>query len=261
MLLRETGFTFGGIHSRRDMGLLYAEKDGHIAIPEIKRNSYKIAGMSGTVLLPGEAWQPFNLEGTLYPAEEPATQAAAQVLLRNVSAWLTAGRQQLIFDYEPSVYYLAELSAASKWSLRNWFGGELPIRFTAQPFAISVTETSATKVITGGDWEFIALNLDTGRPAPLKVQVENIGRAPINYVRVYSGVDFADMSLTTGNTLLIDMEPPAGATIGDNSALCYATSFAPLTLGPYDGGVYVAIGSEGGSSIQARVTVSARGRW
>ncbi|MGX8705376.1 MAG: hypothetical protein ACSW8J_02255, partial [bacterium] len=108
LLLRETGFTFGGVHSRDDMGLIYAEKDGHIAIPEIRRNSYQIAGMSGTLLLPGEAWQTFTLEGTLYPAEEPRTQAEAQALLRDVSAWLTSGRERLIFDYEPSVYYLAE---------------------------------------------------------------------------------------------------------------------------------------------------------
>ena len=40
MLLRESGFSFDGRHSRRDMGLLYVEKEGHIAIPEIKRNSY-----------------------------------------------------------------------------------------------------------------------------------------------------------------------------------------------------------------------------
>ena len=86
MLLSETGFTFGGVHSRRDMGLIYIEKDGHIAIPEIRRNSYQIAGMSGTVLTDGEAWQPFGLEGTLVPAEEPATQAQAQALLRDVTA-------------------------------------------------------------------------------------------------------------------------------------------------------------------------------
>ena len=49
MLLKESGFTFGNKHSRRDMGLIYAEKDGHIVIPEIKRNSYSIAGMSGTL--------------------------------------------------------------------------------------------------------------------------------------------------------------------------------------------------------------------
>jgi len=114
--LKESGFTFGNKHSRRDMGLIYAEKDGHIAIPEIKRNSYSIAGMSGTLLLAGEAWQPFTLEGTLYPAIEPESQADAQDLLRSISAWLTNGRQRLIFDYEPNVYYMAELSAASKWT-------------------------------------------------------------------------------------------------------------------------------------------------
>lgn len=259
MLFRETGFTFGGVHSRNHMGMIYVEKEGHIAIPEIRRNSYQIAGMSGTVLMDGEAWQPFNLEGSLYPAEEPATQAAAQALLRDLSAWLTAGRQRLIFDYEPGIYYDAELSAYSKWSLRNWFGGELQIRFLAQPFARNVTQDEANATMSGYGGS-VSLSVNTGLPAPMQLIVQNTGSAVITDVTVAASIIFTGMSITPGQTLTIDCETPMGAKIGSANALQYATAFAPVYL---DNGVnLVAVGLNFGSgSGQARVTVRARGRW
>ena len=257
MLLRETGFTFGGAHSRRDMGLIYAEKEGHIAIPEIKRNSYQIAGMSGTVLMDGEAWQPFNFEGTLYPAEEPRTQAEAQALLRDVSTWLAAGRRQLIFDYEPAVYYEAELSAQSKWSLRNWFGGELQIRFTAQPFARSLVASTGTAELNGSGT--VSVTVETGLPAPLELTVQNIGSGNITGVSVGSAIALAGMTLGQGQRLIISSETPIGAEIGNASAMRYATKFAPVYL---DHGVnQVSVGLTFSGSGRARVTASARGRW
>ena len=283
MLLNETGFTFGGVHSRRDMGLLYVEKEGHIAIPEIKRNSYQIAGMSGTLLLSGENWQPFNLEGSLYPAEEPRTQAEAQVLLRNILSWLTAGRQRLIFDYEPGVYYLAELSGSSKWTLRNWFGGELQIRFLVQPFAYSVNASTATVVAGGGPASVsgtrslkkgaaanltaadspgevtVRLNVETDYPTGVELTVTNTGEAPITSVGV--GVIQVDgLELQTGQQLKIDTNPPALVTIDGENAMDRVTAFGHITL--YNGvnalGVRIAYGD---GEQGAEVTASARGRW
>ena len=258
MIVGSTGFSFGGVHSRDDMGLIYAEKDGHVMIPEIKRNAYSIAGMSGTVLMPGEAWQTFFLEGTLYPAEEPRTLADAQALLRDIVAWLTAGRQRLIFDYEPGVYYLAEISTASKYSLRNWFGGELPIRFTVQPFAYNVEENSSTVEISASS-ATVQLSVETGQRAPLKLTIENTGTAAITRVTI-QGITLKNMNLVHGQTLVIDCEPPMGATVGNESAMQYAAAFAPVML---DNGVNrlpVSL-SYGGGTARARITASARGRW
>lgn len=258
MLLRETGFTFNGIHSRRDMGLIYAEKDGHIAIPEIKRNSYSIAGMSGTLLLSGEVWQTFTLEGTLYPANEPATQADAQDLLRSISTWLTAGRKRLIFDYEPAIYYMAELSAASKWSLKNWFGGELQIKWTAQPYAYNVDEDSASIDVTSGGSKTVTLRAYTGLPAPLKLTVKNTGSAPITRVS-FGGITLAGMNITANQTLVIDSEAPAGAKIGSTNALPYATAFQPYTVNNGSNYIYVNL-TFGSGTAGAKITASARGR-
>ena len=278
MLLSETGFTFGGVHSRRDMGLIYIEKDGHIAIPEIKRNAYAIAGMSGTLLLSGEAWQPFILEGSLVPAQEPRTQAEAQGLLRSILAWLTAGRQRLIFDYEPGVYYLAELSGTSKWSLRNWFGGELAIRWLVQPFAYSVSASTVTVVDGGGpassggvrklsalravapeDGLSIPLEVETDWPTGLELTVENTGSAPITSISV-AGIRVEGLELQTGSRLDIDTNPPAAVNLDGKNAMAQVTAFAPVML--YNGVNPLTVHLEYGEGERsARVTASARGRW
>ena len=259
MIVGSTGFSFGGVHSRDDMGLIYAEKDGHVMIPEIKRNAYSIAGMSGTVLMPGEAWQTFFLEGTLYPAEEPRTLSDAQALLRDIVAWLTAGRQRLIFDYEPEVYYLAEIATAAKYSLRNWFGGELPIRFTVQPFAYNVDVNAAT-VETTGTSVTVSVSVETGQPAPLKLTVENTGGAAITRVAC-GGVILDGMNLGAGSTLVIDTEPPAGATIGNASAMSYATKFSPTWCYNGSNQFTVNLSYSGSGTRRAKVSALARGRW
>lgn len=258
MLLRETGFLFGGIHSYWDMGLQYVEKDGHIAIPDIKRNAYQIAGQSGTVLLPGEAWQPFNMEGSLYPVEEPPTQAAAQRLLRRVAEWLSGGRKPLIYDYEPEVFYLAELSAQTKWTLRTWFGGELQIRFVTQPFAYNVQADEATE--TMDDSGYMDITVHTGRPAPLQAVVENTGTAPITSVLIGSGIDFSGLNVTAGQKLEITCETPMGAVVGTSNALPKAVSFAPTFLQPGENTLQIGLGF-GSGTRSAKVTIRARGRW
>lgn len=265
MLLNETGFIFDGKHSRTHMGLIYAEKDGHIISPKIQRNAYEIAGVSGTVLLGGEVWQTITFEGTLYPAQERTTQREAQTMLRDVAAWLTAGRCELIFDYEPGVYYMAELSAATKWSLKNWFGGELPIKFEAQPWAYNVTADTATSTAAGNALT-VTVNAHTGESAPLRLTISNTGTAPITGVAVrFSGdsvdsIVMAGMNLVSGQALLIDMEPPIGAAIGEVNALPYASQFTPIALKNGANNIYVQL-TYGSGTKGTTVTASARGRW
>ena len=265
MRLNESGFTFNGLHSRKDMGLIYAEKDGHVITPRIVRNAYEIAGVSGTVLMAGDVRKTIAFDGTLYPAEEHSTQREAQAMLRQVAAWLTAGRRALIFDYEPTVFYMAEVSTSSKWSLKNWFGGELPIQFTAQPWAYNVTADEATGT-TAGTTLNLTINVHTGEPAPLALNITNTGGAPVTGVAVRINEDSADsivmagMSLLTGQTLAISMEPPVGAQIGAANALPYANTFVPLALASGANTITTRL-AYGTGTKGARVTALARGRW
>ena len=86
MKLNESGFTFNGRHCRRDMGCWWIEKDGHPISPEVQRNEYEIAGVSGSILMDGATRNGLTFSGTLVMAQEPATQTEAQEKLRALMA-------------------------------------------------------------------------------------------------------------------------------------------------------------------------------
>lgn len=272
MLLRETGFTFAGLHSYFDMGLDYAEKNsGHPLTPRIRRNGYQIAGTSGTILLPGETRDTLNFEGTLYPAAEPRSQAEAQAQLRRVAEWLTQGRRSLIFDYEPQRYYLAEVNRETEWTLKNWFGGELSVRFEAQPYAYNVFTHTASKE-TGDTTAELTLRVETGWPAPLMLQVTNRGTSDIKRIQVTRagdsgpGIAFGGdgFAVHAEEALQVSMEAPASAEIqtasGFVNALPCATAFGPLNMQPGDNSLTVRL-TYGVGIGKAAITVSARGRY
>lgn len=261
MLLRESGFTFAGRHCRYDYGMIYAEKDGHPAIPRIRRNEYEIAGMSGTILMPGEQWEPIRFEGMLYPAIERNSQREAQTLIRSVASWLTsAGRNDLIFDYEPTKLYKAELSAESKWSIKNWFGGELSVCFEAQPFAYATAYNSAT-IEAVGTGASITVNVSTGVAAPFIFDVMNIGGTVMTGLKIGSSIEFAGMALSPGQTLTVSCEPPILATIGQTNAMRYITKFAPIyaSNGPNSVNIRMTYATSGTNRTQ--ITARALGRW
>lgn len=262
MRQNEMGFTFAGKHTS-DFGLVYVENKGHTLAPKAKRNEYTIAGKSGTVLMPGSTLDPIEFNGTLYlVANEPETQREAQRLARNIMAWLGQGRQPLIFDYEPNLYYLAQVDKDVIWSLANWFGGEISITFTAQPYAYSVTPDTAAMQTAAASIS-IPLEVHTLHPAPLEVQITNTGEAAITRVQVAGGkVDLQDIGLQPGHSLTIGMEEPINAFFDDGmEALPHAKRFDLLLLGAGSQTIPVALGYEAGKSPGAQISVSVRGRW
>lgn len=256
-LLRENGFTFGDKHSFNNFGLMYQEKDGHEAIPAITRNEYKVAGQSGTVLFDGIEQGTLTFSGTLWPHEEPGSQMQAQALIRRVQEWLVAGRQKLIFDYEPQFYYLAQLSARSQWSLENWFGGELSVTFEAQPYAYAVHESVFSA--SGSGTVQVNASMPTLWDAPAVIRITNTGSSALTGVNINDGqIVFSGLSLAQGSVLVISSEVPIGAVTGaGDNALPGCTAFRPLCLKQGANTVQVAV--TGAESVS--VEVRARGRW
>ena len=74
------------------------------------------------------------------------------------------------------------------------------------------------------------------------------------------GITLKNMNLAHGQTLVIDCEPPMGATVGNESAMQYAAAFAPVMLDNGVNRIPVSL-SYGGGTTRARITASARGRW
>ena len=229
MLIREMGFTFDGQHSYSHMRMLYAEKDaGHQAWGQVRRNEYQIAGQSGSVLFDGQELGTLTFAGTLYPHEEPESQADAQRMIRRVQKWLLAGRKKLIFDYEPDVYYLAQLTKASQWSLKNWFGGELSITFEAQPYAYAAQESVTS--VSGEDEVSAVVQLATLWDAPAVIRVNNAGAEDITEVSINGGkIAFEGLTLAPQKRLDISCEAPIGAEIDGETWITADKEYNPMT--------------------------------
>ncbi len=266
MNLNEINFSFGGKHCLRDFGCFYVEKSGHPAYPAAQPNTYAIAGRSGTVRMEGQTYSPVTFSGSLFFVSDPPSQAAAQRRIRQISRWLLAGRQRLIFDYEPARYYLAEVAAAGRWSYADWIDGGLDVEFSAQPLAYSIQANSVRRTTAAAE-NRIELSVNTGEPAPLALTVENVGTAAITGVTAaWNGKRAAltnGLSVAAGDDVTIDMEPPIGAVYGADggSALPCASRFDYIALpaGRHAIDVTLAFGDDGAPG--ALITVSARGRW
>lgn len=260
----EINFSFDGRHCLRDFGCVYVEKGGHTTTGKPVYDEHEIAGASGTVMMDAPAlFKPFKLSGTLYKWGDIGSQREAQHLIRRLSAWLSAGRKPLKFDYEPGRYYMAQLDGETKWDYAGWIDGGQNIAFRCQPFAYNVRADSATATTNGGGVD-MTLVVDTGQPAPVEIEIANTGSAPITGVTVTMGgktVTLAGMEMADGASLLISMEPPVGALFsGGVNALSYATRFDILRARPGANAVSAVL-TYGEGDRGARVTATARGRF
>lgn len=263
-----SGFTFNGLHCEGDFDLLWAEdaSKGRTFTPAKTTNEYQIAGMSGTVRFPGETWGTMKRTGTLYPLIAPGSDAAAQLKMRDVCRWLLSGRGQLVFDYEPDKYYLAEFTAETKWTTKDWPDGGLQVSFVAQPFAYSRYQTVVEKTVTGA--AEIPFRLATGHPAPLEAVITNTGAAAINGVVLQAGGSAwrftRELGLPKGAELRVSCEPPVSATVVidgvEANGFPFAEAFEQIEL-EQDGTVSVRLTNKGGATCSATIKLMARGRW
>lgn len=260
MHLSETGFTFNGKHSYRDMGCLWVE-DGHEIIPSFDYNELEIARRDGTmVLASGTRREKMKHSGTLYLLNEPRSQAEAQQMIRRISTWLGCGQQQLIYDYEPDKYYLAMIAGGSTWSIEHWFGGEIPVTFELQPLAYNTQETRVTASETKATLD-IPFTMHTGVDAPLSISITNTGKA-ITFLTVYVNDEqvLTVSSLAVGKTLQMDSDVPCGVYMNNDLAtgMAITTGFKPALVHDGENRITIACTSSG-PGISA--TITARGRY
>lgn len=266
--MREDNFLFNGRHCLRDFGCLYKEQtSGHIVLPKATYSEYTIAGVSGTVdmgLPP--LYAPMEYKGALYPLTPMHSRTERQHLARQITAWLSCGRQRLIFDYEPDKYYLADVRREVSLGYDKWLDGGLPLTMTLQPFAYNLSEDSVTRTMDDTP-ATLRLSPATGLPAPVSVTVTNTGTAPLQGVTVTLGdktIALVGMSMTQNRVLHIHMDAPILATIGQKAgegenALPYVQRLDTLTLrSPQDITVRLAFGA---GTPQATVRLACRGRW
>lgn len=261
MLIAESGFSFNGKHCR-DFGCMWNEDDGRVIVPETLRSEYEIAGRSGTVLLPGETRRCFNYSGVLTMAQEPKNEQEAQKQLRTLAAWLSAGRCKLVMDYELGRYYWAQLDGRQTWTAKDWFAGQLKVKFLCQPWAYAVEETAQTVAGVSSESTILGINLVTGQPAPLRLTVANTGSTAITGISVGDGVQLSGLHLAQGQSVTLDFEPPIGATLSTgNNALPFASAFRAIKLRNGNNTLQMRLTWAGSSGRSASIVTAARGRW
>lgn len=262
MLIAESGFSFNGKHCRRNFGCTWSEDDGRIIVPEIQRSEYEIAGCSGTALLPGETRRNFNYSGALTMVQEPKSEQEAQKQLRTLAAWLSAGRCKLVMDYEPGRYYWAQLDGRQTWTAKEWFAGQLNVKFLCQPWAYAVEETTQAVAGVSSESTILGINLATGQPAPLRLTVTNTGSTAITGISMGDGVQLSGMHLAQGQSVTLDFEPPIGAALSTGgNALPFASAFRSIKLQNGSNALQVRLTWAESNGRSASITAAARGRW
>ena len=235
----EINFTFAGKHCLKDMGCWFVKTGrGRILTPKLQRPEYEIAGVSGTIEYDGPCIQsPYKISGALVPRSDPKTAHDARTLGRNLSDWLTSGRQDLIFDDEPDKVYRAEVKGDIRWEDRVWILGALAFDFIVQPDAWDAIPT--IKTVRTTDSCDILLPLFTSMPCPVNLHITNKGSTPITHVSAVSPSGTAEftknLQLLPGESLRINSTAPIGAEITGKgnekrNALPHANRFAQLTI-------------------------------
>lgn len=263
MSVIECNFTFDGRHCLRDFDCFYIFNKSRPVSPDSNFRTFEISGADGDLMYGDvRTHEVVTHKGTLYLMHTPGSDAAAMRIYRQIGAWLKAGRRRLTWDFEPDKYLLAEIAAGTDYTESGWPDGGLEIAMRCQPMAYDLQEAVVSLAIADTAAHALALPLYTGEPAPVCCDITNTGTAAITGITVVVGSKqavFSGLALAAGQTLLINMEAPIGATIGAGSALDKATRFDYLTAsGPATATVTLVFGS---GTKQAITKVHARGRW
>lgn len=251
-------FAFCGRHVH-EFGCDYVEGATRIMRGRVARNEYAIGGESGTALYSGERYEAYTRSGILYPRDEGLIVADRPDMLRALTAWLTQGRGELIYDRDPAVFYLAQIDEVIEHTWEAWINGAVRVTMTLQPFAYSVQETTAS--VQAGVSASLQLNLETGVPAPLRVTITPGAGARLTGATISAGerrIVLDGLSVAAGTALTIDCARPILAAAGGVSVMSALTHFERLTLpGPGAVDVQLRYGTGGSALVQAAV----RGRF
>ncbi len=139
--------TFNSKHSMDDIGLRMRSKVRHI-LPEPKTAFEDLPGVDGeydfTDVNPDgrTKYKPFTEEIVFSMIE--ANSAAVRVKAKQVADWLACGEQQLIYEDEPDVYYLARV--INRMDIENQLIKlkTFTAQFKCRPYGFALSEVSET---------------------------------------------------------------------------------------------------------------------
>ena len=169
------GFTFKEIHSST-YGIIAKSSDRPL-MPELRKRKIIVPDRNGSFDYGGNKFSDRTITINIKYIAGSLSDLRAQS--REIGAWLyTEQEEQLIFDDEPTKYYLARLY--SQIGLTNFIKiGEANLVFECQPLARNVTtKTESFTVTNSGHTENI---VNSGNYlTPVKITITNLGTNTIN---------------------------------------------------------------------------------
>lgn len=229
----EINFSFNGKHCYRDFRCWAIWKQKPMG-GKATRNTHRISGRSGTVLLDGTpVYDEMQWDCTLGFREPPTTEMQAQERWRAICAWLRAGRCELTQDCEPGRYWLAEVDDEMTLAYDSWDEGLLTVRFTVQPYSYARNRSTAQKTFAAAGT--MTLTVPSCEPVPIGIKAENTGTQTLTALTVLLGdatVALTGLSVLPGDVVTLVMDDPIDATVThqetETSILVKAAAFDPL---------------------------------
>lgn len=265
-----TLFSFDGRHCT-DFGVAFMP-EGYPLVPEQDVPSMRIAGRHGTLRWKGRTFAPRELRGRLYllGAGDGAEPIATGEMLRRaseVAAWLCGrdGRGRLILDAVPERYYVAEVTGEATLSDRDWANGCARIAFICQPFARSVTESTASGEAAAGESASVRLIVEGNAQTELAFDIEAVDA--VQTAEVAAGgtrMAFEGLNMAAGESLSATYTEDGllalgirGADGAVRSAMMARTADSDDDVTLMPGANEIAMRADGA----VRITARARGRW
>lgn len=263
----DNGFTFDGRHSLTDMGVIAIKDKSRTIAAKGDVISYAIGGQQGSLAYGDQrTLQEYTQIVRLYANRMLGSETAATELWRELVGWLCVGRRKLIWDSDPDVYQLAEVTEVTGDS-GGWLEEGLRVTLKCQPVRRSVRPDVTQMTIADAEMHQTSLTACTQLPAPVDLDITVTGETALTACSVIiDGRLLALEGLTVhcGEHLLITMELPSGVEIlhadgSRDSAMRCCTSFERLEV---SGRTVMAVQLtfEGGSG-SAQVAATVRGAW
>ena len=258
---KDLGFIFDGRHTLRDFGLIWIP-DAPLVEAASQRNEYEVSGCEETVVYDGDMRKPFKLSGNLYPEHDLSGVREAGELFRRVVRWLKKRRSELVLDYDPGVFYMAQVDDSMSFTDKNWMEGGINVTFICQPGARDRAICTTRGEMDSAQADF-ALILRGERAADVTVNVTNAGADAITGLTVtLAGKQWVleDMELETGETAVIKCVPPVDAykQSGDTVTSLLACVSKAETLKAVPGANIVTVEAECEGTVEASVEILAR---
>ena len=153
------GLTFNGKHSFNDLGLIMFSQNRPI-LPEAKIITEEISGKDGeydfSTVNPDKRIKYKNRSMEIKFTIKERDLITLRQKAHSVAEWLACGEQNLIFDDDPNVYWIAKVTNKVDLEHQIIITKEFTVYFSCKPYCYSSTLTTSTHAVAANGSKTVA---------------------------------------------------------------------------------------------------------